>query len=160
VAELHAFAESWSALYSSSAAIRSLLAFVHIGGLVAAGGVAISADLGTLRACRRGGTALQLEIDRLHASHRLVIVSLTLVVMSGMLLMTADLDAYLHSTAFWIKMTLVLALIANGGFLVRAGRSDASPGSREQLRLRLVSVTSLALWFGTTLLGAILPNAV
>ena len=165
---LHAFADSWSALYSNSATIRSLLAFVHIGGLVAAGGIAISADAGTLRAIRGGGVALQFEIERLHASHRLVIVGLTLVVMSGILLMLADLDAYLHSTAFWIKMALVLALIGNGGLLVRAGRpsplsaghSAIVSGSRERLRLRVVSVASLTLWFATTLLGAILPNAV
>ena len=157
---MHALAESWSAIYSNSPVVRSLLAFVHIGGLVAAGGVAVSADVGTLRALRRGGTALQLEIERLHAAHHLVIAGLALVVASGVLLMGADLDAYLHSTAFWIKMTLVLALLANGGFLIRTGRQTVSFGPAEQLRLRVVSIASLALWFGTTLLGAILPNAV
>jgi hypothetical protein len=160
VTELRAFADTWSALYSNSPVIRSLLAFVHIGGLVAAGGVAVTADIATLKALARGGMTLPLELERLHATHRLVIVSLALVVASGILLMFADLDAYLQSTAFWIKMTLVVALLANGGFLVRAGRPTPQPGRGECLRLRIVSIASLALWFGTTLLGAILPNAV
>jgi hypothetical protein len=160
VAEIHTLAESWSALYSSSATLRSLLAFVHIGGLVLAGGAAVSADVGTLRALRSGGQTLLFEIERLHAAHRLVIVSLTLVVASGILLMLADLDAYLQSTAFWIKMILVVALLGNGGLLIRAGRQTPAFGARERLRLRAVSIASLALWFGTTLLGAILPNAV
>jgi hypothetical protein len=160
VAALHAFADTWSALYSNSPAIRSLLAFLHIGGLVAAGGVAVTADVATLKALARGSTTLRLELERLHATHRLVIVSLALVVVSGVLLMFADLDAYLHSTAFWMKMTLVAALLGNGGLLVSAGRPDKQTGTFETLRLRIVSIASLALWFGTTLLGAILPNAV
>jgi hypothetical protein len=156
---LHALAESWSALYSGSPALRSLLAFVHIGGLVAAGGAAVSTDVATLKVLAQGGMALRLEMERLRATHRLVIVGLALVVVSGVLLMFADLDAYLQSTAFWIKMTLVLALLANGGLLIRAGRPTEHT-RREALRLRIVSIASLALWFGTTLLGAILPNAV
>ena len=158
--EIRTLADAWSALYSNSPVLRSLLAFVHIGGLVAAGGVAVTADVATLKALARGGTTLSLEIERLHATHRLVIVSLALVVLSGILLMFADLDAYLQSTAFWIKMTLVVALLGNGGLLVRAGRPTRQAGRRERLRLRIVSIASLALWFGTTLLGAILPNAV
>ena len=80
------------------------------------------------------------------------------VVVSGLLLMAADVGAYVSSTAFWIKMALVVALIINGALLIRTGNRIAARGSRAVRRMRIVSMASLALWFATTLLGAVLPN--
>src|SRR5689334_8278633 len=96
--------ETWASFYANSPATRSALTFTHVGALVVGGGSAIAADLGTVGALRRDAPALRAELSRLHATHRLVTTSLGLVVLSGILLMLADLDAYLASTAFWIKM--------------------------------------------------------
>jgi hypothetical protein len=156
---LRELADNWSSIYSGSAALRSAIAFAHVGGLVTGGGCAIAADLGTLQALRRGREALALELTRLHASHRLVIVSLFVVIASGVLLMLADLDAYLASTAFWIKMALLVVLIVNGMALVQTGARAATGRDAAVARLRLVSVVSVVLWLATTLMGAVLPNA-
>ena len=59
---------------------------------------------------------------------------------------------------FWIKMALVVLLMANGTLVVRGGRrTHASDPSGPRL-LRFAAIASLVLWFGTTLFGAILPN--
>lgn len=155
---VHDLIDGWASLYSNSAALRSAIAFVHIGGLVSGGGCAVAADLATLRAFRRGREAVAAEIARLHDVHRVVIGSLVLVTLSGVLLMLADFDAYLASTTFWIKMALVAALIANGALLVRTGGRATASDSRSIGAMRLVSLSSLALWFATTLVGATLPN--
>src|SRR6188508_422110 len=98
--------DAWASFYANSPAARSAITFTHVGALVVGGGSAIAADLGTVRALRRDAPTLRGELDRLHSAHRLVTFSLALVVLSGILLGLADFDAYLASTAFWIKMGL------------------------------------------------------
>jgi len=151
-------ADTWSSIYSTSPAIKSALAFTHIGGLVAGGGAAIAADRTTLRAMRRGQAALDQELEHLRHVHRFVIVGLALVIVSGVLLVFADLDAYLSAPVFWIKMALVVLLMANGALVIRGGRRTHAGDSSGPRLLRFAAVASLVLWFGTTLFGAILPN--
>ena len=148
--------ETWSSVYSNSPALRSAIGFAHIGGLLSGGGCAVAADLATMRAFRRGRAAIAHEAARLRDVHRVVIASLVFVVASGVLLMFADIDAYLVSTTFWIKMAAVVALVINGAWLMRAGERAAQHD--EVHHLQLASVASLVLWAGTTLLGATLPN--
>ena len=49
-------ADSWSSIYSDSAAIKSAVGFAHVGGLLAGGGMAIAADRATLAAHRSAST--------------------------------------------------------------------------------------------------------
>ena len=155
---LHEIAETWASLYSNSAVLRSGVSFAHLGGLVASAGPAIAADRALLRAFRRGAGAVRAELGGMRATHLLVVSGLTAVTASGVLLMLADLDAYLQSTAFWIKMALIVALTLNGLLLVGAERLLAR-GPRGASILRGASIASLILWFATTLAGAVLPNA-
>ena len=151
-------ADAWSSVYSNSAAIRSTVAFAHIGGLVGGGGCAIAADRATLRALRRDGTFLTAEIDRLQGAHRMVLAGLAAVGISGVLLWLANFDAYLQSPVFWIKMALVGALFPNGARLAFVASRARSGSPRDWPALRHACITSLALWFATTLVGTILPN--
>jgi hypothetical protein len=151
-------ADTWSAIYSASPAIKSALTFTHIGALLAGGGAAIAADRTTLRAMRRGQAALDHELEHLHHVHLFVIVGLGLVIASGVLLMFADLDAYLSAPVFWIKMALVVLLMANGALVMRGGRRTHAGDPSGPRLLRFAAIASLVLWFGTTLCGAILPN--
>jgi hypothetical protein len=152
-------ADTWSSIYSTSPAIKSALAFTHIGGLVAGGGAAVAADRTTLRAMRRGQAALDRELEHLHQTHLVVLVGLALVIVSGVLLAFADLDAYLSTPVFWIKMAVVTLLMANGALVMRGGRHTHAGDPAGPRLLRFAAIASLALWFGATLLGAILPNA-
>ena len=138
--------------------LRTLIGFFHIGGLVIGGGCAIAADRMTLRAARRGALDRGLQLEALRSTHRIVLISLAAVLVSGVLLFAADSDNFLHSTFFWVKMGLVVGLMANGVLLRRAERraeSDAVVGWRW---LTVTSSISVALWMLTTLVGAALPN--
>jgi len=158
VVPIRELADTWSSWYSNSAAIRSSIAFAHVGGLVAGGGSAIAADRATLRALARGGSFLAAEIDRLQGAHRIVLAGLVVVGVSGVLLMLANFDEYLVSKVFWLKMGLVAALFLNGAWLALvAGRARGGQAKHWQA-LRIACLTSLALWFATTFLGTVLPN--
>ncbi len=150
--------DTWASLYANSAAIRSGVAFAHVGALLGGGGCAVAADLWTLKASQRGTASVQAELERLHGVHHVVVTNLAIVVVSGVLLMGADFDAYLASAAFWIKMALVVGLVVNGAVLLRTGVWIATGDARAVRRVRVVSMASLTLWFVTTLMGAVLPN--
>jgi uncharacterized membrane protein len=149
---------AWTALYSNSAALRTGVGFAHVAGLLAGGGSAIAADRATLRAWRHDAARRLEQAHAFHRTHRVVITGLVIVSISGMLLLGADLDTYLHSRVFWIKMGLVALLLVNGGVLVRAGRRAQTGEQSAWTTLRYGAMVSLTLWFATTLLGAALPN--
>jgi uncharacterized membrane protein len=151
-------AASWGSFYANHAAVRSAVAFVHLAALIIGGGIAIAADRATLVALRQRDEHRRLQLDALHATHRTVVAALLLVGISGVLLFGADLDTYLYSRFFWIKMGLVALLVVNGLWLWRA-EGRARLGDRAAWGpLRLTSMASIALWLLTTLGGAILPN--
>ena len=155
---LRELVETWASVYANSPAVRSGVTFAHVGALIVGGGSAVAADLGTVRALRRDDDTLQAEIARLHGTHRLVITSLVVIVTSGLLLMLTDFDAYVASTAFWIKLGTFAGLIANGAALSRMDATVFANDRRGRIRLRLTTFASLALWLSVTLLGTIVPN--
>jgi uncharacterized membrane protein len=148
----------WAALYSGSAILRTLVAFVHIAGIVGGGGAAVVVDRATLRATRDCRVAGRRQIDAIHATHRIVLIGLTAVIVSGVLLFAADVETYAPSRLFWIKMGMVAALMINGTVLVGTGRGPRAADERSCRTLRWTAGISLALWFLTTLAGAGLPN--
>jgi hypothetical protein len=155
---LHQAVGGWAALYSGSAVLRTLVSFVHIAGLVSGGGAAIAADRATLRATRRGLALTRQQLASIVATHRVVVIGLTGVIVSGVLLFAADVDTYAVSKLFWLKMGMVAVLMVNGAILVRAGRALPEPDERTRLTMRRTAAVSLALWLLTTLAGAGLPN--
>jgi hypothetical protein len=149
----------WARLYGDSKLLSTLVTFVHLGGLLAAGGFAIAADRATLRLRRNDVTAVVRHLGELQAVHRPVIIGLLLTLGSGLLMLAADLESLLPSVLFWIKMGTVTVLLANGAALQRAERDlRTGRGSPERAwrRLRLSAGASLGLWFGSVLLGTAL----
>ena len=152
--------QPWNDFYSHSKTAATLVIFLHTGGLLLAGGFAIAADRGTLRALRAGGNRGH-QIAELRAVHQWVITGLAIVVISGVALFAADIETFWPSWIYWAKMLLVALLLANGLLMTRheAGvekdPSDASPHWRG---LHRTAVTSLVLWFATTLAGVALEN--
>ena len=149
---------AWAALYSGSAVVRTLVSFVHVAGLVSGGGAAVAADRATLLATRKGAAVGRAQIDSIHNVHRIVLIGLTGVIVSGLMLFAADVETYAVSRLFWIKMGMVAALMMNGAILVRLGRGGKTPDERMRRTLRWTAAISLSLWFLTTLAGAGLPN--
>lgn len=157
---LAALVDQWAELYRNSKALETGVAFLHVGSLLVAGGCAIAADRGTLRAARRPELRT-MHLSELGAVHRPVMIGLIIVVVSGALFALADLDTFMHSPLFWIKMGLFALLLANGLRMQRAESAlardaDAAPAWR---RLVTSSVASLVLWLAVTLVGTALVNA-
>lgn len=155
---LTSLTDNWASVYAGSPLIRTAVGFTHVAGLVGGGGCAIAADRAALVAWRSGAEERARHLRSLMWTHRVVLIGLAAVVVSGVLLALADLDAYWASRAFWIKMAFVVALGANGAVLARAGERASHGDAGSWQTLRLTSILSLALWFITTFVGAALPN--
>ena len=151
--------ESWSSLYANHAALRTAVEFTHIGGVVAGAGCAIMADLVTITAAAGGGSATRAtRLQLLRQTHPIIAVGLVSLFISGALLFAADVDTFLHSRVFWLKMGLMALLLANGALLRLVERQANRGEPRAWARLHYTAVASLLLWFLTTLAGAALPN--
>lgn len=150
--------ESWSSLYANHAALRTAIEFTHIGGLAAGGGCAIVVDLATITAAREGAALRPALLQVLKRTHHIIVLGLVAVSVSGVLLFAADVDTFLYSRIFWLKMGLMALLLANGALLLLVERQATRDDARAWARLHYMATASLVLWSLTTLAGAALPN--
>jgi uncharacterized membrane protein len=153
-------AEPWNALYSDSKAVSSAVVFLHLVPLLLAGGAALSADRATLRAARGSAEERTRQLSDLSRIHALVVSGLALSLVSGVLLFLSDVDEFLGSPFFWVKLGLVGLLLLNGFMMTRAEKALASGGDQttQWARLRTISVLSQLLWITTTLAGVVLMS--
>jgi hypothetical protein len=160
-AALIALLKPWADFYGDSKATETFVTALHIGGLLLAGGLAIATDRSTLRALALPVTERTSHLRELAAVHRWVLAGLSIVLVSGVALATADLETFWASKVYWIKMGLVVVLLYNGFVMTRTEQllaRDSSDTSRGWLTLRRVAVSSLALWFAIAILGVVLVN--
>ncbi|HEX6558476.1 MAG TPA: hypothetical protein VF021_03420 [Longimicrobiales bacterium] len=152
----------WQSLYSNSSGVSVAVTATHIVSLVVGGGLAIAADRTTLRALRRETPDWPYHLAELHAVHRPVVIMLTLLFISGALLAAADIETFATSVLFWIKLSLVALLLLNGSVLYNAetrlarAHDAGAITAGLQLRLKLTSYASLALWLLTAITGTVL----
>jgi hypothetical protein len=167
----------WARFYSHSAAAATVVTFVHIAALLVGGGLALALDRDTLHQRplplgagdphageRRAATqrARRRHLQHLAGAHRVVLTSLVIASASGVAMLAADLDTFLSSTAFWIKMGLLVLLLGNGarmnslGTTLERGAGDVEGG---WARLRTSAVVSIALWLAVTFAGVALTSA-
>ena len=144
----------WSAMYTDHQAVSVTVRFLHLAGILVGGGTALVADRHLLAAMSRDVTARNAAITLAGASHRIVVPALALMALTGVLMATADLETYLNSRVFWIKMLIVGLLLLNGGGLVLTERAAArTAGDRDFARLRMASAVSVVLWLSALLAG-------
>ena len=148
----------WTSFYSNHALLRTTVGFIHVGGLMLGGGCAVAADLATIEAVREGPIGRSSQLHVLERTHTFVVTGLVALVSSGLLLFAADADTFLHSRIFWLKMALMAMLLLNGLAMLVGERRVLGGDVRAWGRLHTVAVSSLFLWFLTTLAGAALPN--
>ena len=150
--------DTWTSIYTNHAMLRTAVAFIHVGGLMLGGGCAIAADLATIEAVREGPIGRTSQLRVLKSTHAIVVTGLAALVVSGLLLFAADADTFLHSKVFWAKMALMATLLVNGVVMLLGERKLQRGDARAWQQLHNVAVSSLVLWFLTTLAGAALPN--
>jgi uncharacterized membrane protein len=153
-------AEPWNSLYSDSKVVSSAVVFLHLLPLLVAGGAALTADRATLRAARGSADDRARQLRELARVHAVVLGGLALSFVSGVLLFLSDVDEYLGSPVFWVKLGFVGLLLLNGFMMTRTEKALASGGNESALwaRLRTISVMSLILWTTTTLVGVVLMS--
>ena len=153
-------AEPWNSLYSDSKVVSSAVVFLHLLPLLVAGGAALTADRATLRAARGSADDRARQLRELARVHAVVLGGLALSFVSGVLLFLSDVDEYLGSPVFWVKLGFVGLLLLNGFMMTRTEKALASGGNESALwaRLRTISVLSLILWTTTTLVGVVLMS--
>lgn len=151
----------WAHLYSDRKAVSEAVTFVHLAGVLLAGGLAVAADRATLRLARHtppGVAGDSPALADIAGVHRVVLWGLLLIVASGVLQTLADLDTFLPSPVFWTKMALVVVLLGNGWIRLRAERRVRSGAAAAWPAFRRTSIASLALWFTLVLAGTILTG--
>jgi hypothetical protein len=152
--------EPWNSLYSDSKAVSSAVLFLHLVPLLLAGGAALTADRATIRAARGSGEDRTRQLRELGRVHSVVLGGLALSFASGVLLFLADVDTFLGSPVFWVKLGFIGLLLLNGFMMTRTEKALGTGGNETALwgRLRTISVLSLILWITTTLVGVVLTN--
>lgn len=154
-------AAPWADFYSNHPLVQSTVVFAHLAGQMVGGGAAIATDRAAVRAYRADDTSRQHHLHRLHQVHRTVLVSLVLVVASGLLLLASDLETFLVSPIYWLKMGTVLLLAINGWVLTRTGHrleGATIDWGRGWARMRTTSLISLVLWLVIVFAGVLLVN--
>jgi hypothetical protein len=153
--------EPWAHLYADSKVIATVVTFGHVASLLMAGGLAVATDRATLRALRLAATERGRHLEELSGIHKLVVGGLMLSVATGLLLFASDVETFLRSWVFWLKMGMICVLLGNGYAMTRAEESlhdDAAGSSPAWTRLRRTALASVALWYVITLAGVALAN--
>ena len=149
---------SWAALYSSSDVIQFSAACGHLLAIAYAARYALLGDRAVLRltsaeARVREASAARGDLRVLTGAHRHVLSGLSLALLTGLAQLTAQLDYLPQSPVLWVKLLLLVLLLANGRIIQLAGRrGDAGA-------LRPAAVRSIALW-GLTLLAGLMLTTV
>ena len=152
--------EPWQSMYADSTAVSTVVMAVHLTTLMIGGGLAIAADRMTLRALRRPLADRAFVLDELRAVHRPIVISLALLFVSGAALAAADIEVFLTSPVFWVKIGLLALLLVNGLVLYRTearlGSDRTTPNDRLWRRMGLTSRLSLSLWVVIGVMGTVL----
>src|SRR4051794_37102225 len=153
--------EPWAHAYADSKLIATVVTFGHIASLLMAGGLAVATDRATLRALSLAAAERGRHLEDLSGVHRLVVGGLALSVITGFLLFASDVETFVGSWIFWLKMGLICVLLLNGYRMTRAEhalRADAAEASPAWIALRRSALVSVALWYAITLAGVALMN--
>ena len=150
----------WQSAYSDSTIISTTVTALHLIGMLVGGGLAIAADRATLRISNEQPGERERHLGELNAIHRPVLIALAILFLTGVLMVTSDVETFLNSPVLWIKLGLVALLVFNGVLLertetsLRRGNDKASWG-----KLRVAAMFSIGLWIATLVAGTILVSA-
>lgn len=153
-------AKPWADLYSDSKPISAGVLFLHLAPLVFGAGAAFTMDRYTLGASRLAGPERARHLKALSAVHRIVVAGLALSFISGVLLFLADVESFIGSIFFWIKLAFVAVLLVNGYVMTRTEKALAKSvdDAAQWGRLRTLALVSAFLWLATTLAGVVLTQ--
>jgi uncharacterized membrane protein len=151
----------WGSFMKHSKLAKTIVTFLHIAPIVVGGGIAIGLDRLTLRLSRGDEADRNRHLGELARTHTVVIAALTVSVISGLLLVAAEIDNFPTSWIFWVKMGFIVILLLNGARMqkveqkmVRAGTTAAE----DWARLHTAALASVTLWLTVTFFGVALSK--
>jgi len=150
----------WAHFYGRTTAVSATVTYLHLGGILLGGGVAVAADTAALRLSPETVPDWTRELDRLAAVHRWVVAGLTLIFASGVAMMLAEVGSVATSVVFWVKMGLVALLIGNGYARLRVELALRQGSAARWGWFRRTSIASLVLWFLILLFGTLLHSTI
>jgi hypothetical protein len=171
----------WSEYYRSHDAVQLGAAFGHLLSIAYAARYALGGDRAALRLTAVSGDVQGRHaaryLDTISKAHRHVLAGLLCALLTGAAQLLAQLDYLPRSPVFWTKMTMIVALLANGRIIqltdrqlqqrirtAAAGSSAAPDREAGDLPasvfhpLRAAAVRSIALWCTVLLLGLMLTT--
>ncbi len=155
-------AKPWADLYGHSKPVSTAVTFVHIAGIMVGGGFAMASDRAALRAMKGTDDDRRRVLVDFSSIHRPVLIALTLVVISGVLLMLSDAGTFLASPVYYLKIGSFVLLMANGLLVQKTEQALAknpSTGNPLWNRFAFGARASLTLWLWTALVGVALTSA-
>lgn len=150
----------WEALYRGNDAVQLLAGLGHLLAVAFAARFALAGDRAALRAERRPPVQRDALLAQIGRAHRPVLIGLGLALLTGLAQLLAQLAYLPGSPWFWLKLTGLVALLANGRVLARAAATlRASPQQPPQWRtLRAAAKRSIGLWLGLVVVGLLLTT--
>ena len=142
----------WAHLYSDNKTVSVTVTYVHLAAVLVAGGLAAAADREALIASPSPSP----DLAAVHPPHRLIVIALLVIGLSGILMTLSDVHHFLTSAVFWTKMGLILLLLGNGALRLKAEHAVRLGIAAGWSRLRRTSIASLVLWFVILLAGTII----
>lgn len=149
--------EAWADFKADHRVVSRGLSVLHLSGILLGGGTAIAIDRAVRRAVS-GADALRAHVlDEMALAHRVVVPALVLVFATGALWTLSELEEFLASPVYWLKMGLIALLLINGLVMMRAERAARDGASNDAwARLRTTGTISLVLWFAVLIAGKFL----
>jgi predicted ATPase len=151
--------QGWARVYADSGPISIGVTYIHLAGLLLGGGAAVAADRETLKAAREAEPGRADHLAFLGTVHGIAMAGLATLAVSGLAMLLADLETFWSAKAFWIKMSLVVLLLANGLLMRRAEQMAPAMPAAAWRQLTWTSVASLVLWFAILLASTILASS-
>jgi hypothetical protein len=150
----------WTDYYGDHRLISVSIRFLHLAGIVLAGGTGLFSDRRVLRAARTRSEPPEAVLAFLGKTHTHVIAWLLVVIITGALMTAADTATFLVSLVYWIKMAAVALLVVNGTALVLLERRAARRGAAAVWpHVILASSLSAIFWLGALFMGVLLTVA-
>ena len=156
---------TWQQIFSDNKAVATAVIATHVLALLFGGGLAVSADRGVLKRSNADAESRFRFLSDVRTMHTTVIAAIVVLFITGLALAAADVETYLLSPIFWIKMVVFVGLVANGAIvksnaaaIVADGPQGSAQTPNRVRRLKRAAVGSLALWSLTLILGTALSS--
>ena len=162
IESLAAALKPYADFYSHSKPAETVVTFLHIAGVMVGGGLAMASDRMALRLGTAGEDDRRRLLRDFHDVHKPVLISLSVVVVSGAAMVLSDVETFLVSPVYYVKLACFALLLGNGFVMTRTEgilTADPSPKNKAWGRFRLNAMASITLWLATALVGVWLVNA-